>query len=371
MDIWSLGCVLDVVCTWLVKNWTYVEEYSERRRIEFKKTGRSKEEDDCFHNGKDELLNCVRQNHYELAQDVRQSDYITKKVLKMIKGDMLRSSGARQDAKYLCHEVEKMIGEAEAKLHKTTRGFKSFETDPGNGLGLFSEPALEPPEPPGNTPPLNYNPPRPPLSQSGTIFQPPFVHGGSPISNGHPHFNPQGQTRYEYPTYGQTYPVEDDTANSWEPTLPGTRRVSASPHRHPSHYSHREPRSHVQLQGEAEESIYNPLVGATRGAHRISNHENQNLPIPGSSPTTPERNLRAPHEDLRMQRDSAHEPAQGSLQRQKPLPVWEVEDALKWKRVKKDPKNYERIRIPDDNHDLEKLKGRDHVRVLLSTSFIC
>ncbi|KAL8793424.1 MAG: hypothetical protein Q9195_004010 [Heterodermia aff. obscurata] len=378
VDIWSLGCVLSVVCTWVVYNWTYVEEYSKRRRIEVKKTGRFTEEDDCFHNGKDELLNCVDQNHNELAKDVRARDYITKKVLKMIKEDMLRPSqisDARRKARYLCHEVEKMIREAEAELLKNTRGSQSFEiTHPDNGLGPLSESALEPPEPPGTARRSNYNPWHPPLLSSEMILRRPVVHGASPISNGQPYLDPQGQMSHEHSICRQANLVEDEIADSFEPTISGTIRPSTLPHRPSNPYSHRKPSALALSRGPAEDSIYNPLIdftggtSARRSGYRITSLENQYLPVPGSSPTTPERNLNVPREDPRMQPYSAQESTLQGLQHQKSLPVWHVEDALRWKRVQKDPKNYERIKIPDDNGDLEKLKGRDHVFVIDNTS---
>lgn len=350
--------MLSEVATWVVCNWKTVEEYRARRRIEVKRTRLFNEDADCFHNGKDELLNCVDQNHNELAQHVRPLDYVTQKVLKMIKDDMLRPSqfiGARRNASDLNLTVDHIVREAQSMT----------SMHPDNSLNSFSGPALIPPEPPGHT--RRLTPPQPPYLPE-MILQPSLFPGGSLTRNGQPHIIPQG---YERSMYRQTQLVEDETANSLEPTISGTRRASTLPQRPSGRYSHKS--ALAMFEGQAEDPSCIPLIEHTGGisartsGHRISNHENQNLPVPGSSPTTPERTLKSPRGDLRMQRYSASE----SLQHPKALPVWQVEDALKWKRVKKDPKNYERIIIPDVNDDLEKLKGRDHVRTLSSTLGIC
>ena len=381
VDIWSLGCVLSEVCTWVVFNWTYVEEYSKQRRNEVKKTGRFEEEEDCFHNGKDELLNCVDQIHTRLALDVRPRDYITKKVLKMIKDDMLRPdqiSGARRPANYLCHEVENMIREAEKELLNSTRGSQSFEsTHPDNGLRLFSGPPLIPPEPPNNIRRLNYNPPPPPFFQSETIPQRPFVHGGSPITNGQPRSTPRRQIGDEYSNYQQNNHDENSNTDKFEPAMSGPERASTVPHRPPSHYTYNRPGPLATSQDPAEDPFFSSPTGYSgansvgRSSHRISNLRNQHSPVPGSPPTTPERTSDAPRSGLRIQDYSRKESPTENLQSQTPLPEWPVEDAQKWKRGKKDPKNHERINMPSDNDHLDNLKGRDHVGMLSSVLHIC
>ena len=370
VDIWSLGCVLSVIVTWLVCNWQTVQEYSTRRRLEVKKTGRFKEEDDCFHNGKDALLDCVRQNHIELAQNVRPRDYVTPEVIKMIDDDMLRPSqpiDTRRKARYLCHEVDRMLREAEEEVSKATQGARSLTNMlPDNSLGSFSGPPLIPPEPPEHTRRLNYNPPLQSPYQPETIQRRPrrpLLPESSFLINGQTHLIPRGRIDYEHSNYQQTIFEEEDTANNLDP-MSSLGRASILPHRPCSRYSHRRPGALALLQDQAEDPFCTPLTDYTGGTsgerldHRMSNHENQNLPVPDSSPITPERKLEVPREELRMQH-------------QKPLPVWQVKDALKWKRVKKDPRNHERINIPGDKNDLEKLKGRDHVRMLSLTFCIC
>ena len=359
VDVWSLGAVLSEVATWVVCNWNTVEEYRARRRIEVKKTHLFNEDADCFHNGKDELLNCVEQNHKELVQHVRRLDYVTRKVLKMIKDDMLRPSqliGARRNAHYLCQAVQRIVGE--------TPSLTNLQ-HPDNRLGSFSGPALTPPEPPGHA--RQLTPPQLPY-QSEMILRRTLSSGSSLPRNGQAHIAPQDQMDYEHSLYRQTYLGEDENANSLEPIMFGTGTPSTFPHRPSSRYS--SINTLALLQDQAENPLYIPPIGFTgatsngRSGHRISIQENQTLPVPGSSPTTPERTLKVPPEDLRTQRYSAQESALEGLQHQKPLPVWRVEDAIKWKLVKKDPKNYELINIPDHNDDLEKLKERDHVRML-------
>ena len=368
VDIWSLGCVLSVVATWVVCNWPTVQEYSTRRRCEIKRTGRFKEEDDCFHNGKDELLNCVEQNHNELEQNIRPRDYVTQKVLKMIKDDMLRPSqsiGARRSALYLCHEVDKMMREAEEGFSKATQGAQSLATrHPDNRSDSYFGPVLISPEPPGNSSRLDYNPPLQSPFHSETIQRRPLLPESSFPINGQTHLIPRGRMDYERSIYQQTIFEENDIASNSDPLVSGLGRASTLPHRPSSRYSHRRPGALTLSQDQAEDPFCTPPIDYTGGTsaerldHRMSNHENQNLPVPDSSPITPERKLEVPREDLRMKH-------------QKPLPVWRVDDALKWKRVKKDPRNHERINIPGDNNDLEKLKGRDHVRMLSLTFRTC
>ena len=342
--------MLSEVATWVVCNWKTVQEYREIRRIEVKRTSRFNEDADCFHNGEDEVLNCVKQHHKELAQDVRSRDYVTKKVLKMIKDDMLRPShhiGARRRASYLSQTVDRIVEKAQS----------STNMHPDNSLDSFSGPILTPPDPPGHS--RRLTPPQSPY-QSEINLQP-SLPGGSFTRNGQPHIIPQD---YGRSVHRQTQLIEDETASSLEPTMSGTRRASTLPHRPSSRYSHRS--TLAAFEGQAEDPFCNPLTdftggtSARRSGQRKSNHENLNLLVPGSSPTTPERDLKSAREELRMQ----HYSAQDSI---KALPVWPLDDALKWKRAQKDPKNYERVNIPDDDGDLEKLKGRDQVRILSST----
>ena len=363
VDIWSLGCVLSVFATWVVYNWSFVQEYSEQRRSEVKNTGRFKEEEDCFHNGKDELLNCVDQNHNELAQSVRPRDYVTRKVLKMIKDDMLRPSqliGARRSAIYLCHEVDKIIREAEEEVSKATQGAQSLTARRPDNSPFYPVPVLISPEPPGHTNPLNYNPPLQSPYQSETIRRRPFFPESSFTTNGQTHYTPRGRMDYEHSVYQPTCLHEDGNASNMEPTMSGLGSASALPHPPSSRYPQRKPTPLALSQREAEDPfILTYHAGGTlagRLGHRMSDHENESLPVPGSSPAMPELNLRNPSHVLGTQND-------------KPLPVWQVEDAQKWKRIRKDPKNSERIHIPGDNNDLERLKGRDHVRMPSSTFY--
>ena len=348
VDVWSLGAVLSEVTTWVVCDWETVEEYRWRRRTEVKRTCRFNEDADCFHDGKDEVLDCVDQHHNELAQNVQSRDYVTREVLNMIKNDMLRPSyhiNARRTAQYLCQRVDLIVEAAQQPLAKM---------HPDNSLGPVSGPVLIPPDPPGHRPSRRLTPAQPP-------YQPSPLPGGSFTINGLPRIITQD---YEHSPFRQTQLVKDETANNLEPTM------STPPHRPSSRYSHRS--APTVFKGQDEDPFYNPLTDFTGGTsvggsgHGISNYENQNLPVPGPSPIRPERSSKSPREDLRMQRYSKQE----SLQHQKSLPVWQVEDALRWKRIKKDPMNYEHINIPDVNGDLEKLKGRDHVRTLSSTMCI-
>ena len=61
--------------------------------------------------------------------------------------------------------------------------------------------------------------------------------------------------------------------------------------------------------------------------------------------------------------DPFQSPNENQLQHRDPLPVWPVEEALRWRRVEKDRKNNEVVHMPTEQR-LDDLAKRDHVRGL-------
>ena len=164
------------VVTWVARNWDAVLEYRQQRKRETQRILGFRD-GDCFHDGKDKLLNTVDENHAELVRNVRACDHVTKPVLEMIKNDMLRSreSYGRRNANYLCIQSTQLIQEAEKVLGETKLARPSPTVSlPGSDTWL-PEPRLIPPEPPQDSTQPISRPAHPPR----------LVHNGLHTSSGY------------------------------------------------------------------------------------------------------------------------------------------------------------------------------------------
>ena len=98
MDIWSFGCVLSEVATWLVYGTTGPEQY---RTLRSKSHNVNFRDSDSFHNGLD-VLACVPAHHESLRRALqRKGDTITQSILTLIDSSMLTPKDQRRDARDL------------------------------------------------------------------------------------------------------------------------------------------------------------------------------------------------------------------------------------------------------------------------------
>lgn len=87
-DSWSLGCVYSEVTTWLVHDYTRLQDFREARRQVTRKRKTDSPYVGSFHNGWD-LLQCVRDHHHLLRQSIRRLDSFTDVVLDAVENLML------------------------------------------------------------------------------------------------------------------------------------------------------------------------------------------------------------------------------------------------------------------------------------------
>ena len=98
VDIWSFGCVLSEVATWLVGGTKGLEHY---RTLRTKSHNVDFRDSDSFHNGLD-VLPCVPAHHESLREALQsQGDTITQDILTLIDSYMLKSKDQRRDARDL------------------------------------------------------------------------------------------------------------------------------------------------------------------------------------------------------------------------------------------------------------------------------
>ncbi|KAL8748261.1 MAG: hypothetical protein Q9184_007455 [Pyrenodesmia sp. 2 TL-2023] len=370
VDVWSLGCVLSEVATWVACNWAWVGEYRTRRRMEIKKTLESRENDDFFHNGVNDILETVRTIHAHLVDSVRACDYVTEEVIKMISNDMLRTSelNARREARYLAFQSGHIIEEAKKKLDKTADRFTcAGSTAHSINPQSPTEVVLIPPEPV----PLNFDPPTQPpydsdLSQRQSVLQ----HGSGSNSA---HSRPASHTpRERQPTSIQgTDSEHQDNGGHLQWTLSYSDRAKTLPQRasRPSgtqHVSSMLGQSQASMPCRRRPECYNSQsvfddLGLQLGDNLGSHHA-----IAKTSTSTQADVLSAQTNGVVTYEQAAQRPHTAHSPQQR---YWSVEDALHWKRVKKDPKNRERVQIPSEYHkDLEGMDQQDHAFLIDNSS---
>ncbi|KAK8038980.1 hypothetical protein PG993_007391 [Apiospora rasikravindrae] len=96
IDIWSLGCVLSEIITWIVFGRQGVLVYDKLRQIAIKqlrgsRSPRQPTADDAFHDGQ-EVLGAVTDWHQHLRASMRKSDTATSEILDLIDSKMLQSA---------------------------------------------------------------------------------------------------------------------------------------------------------------------------------------------------------------------------------------------------------------------------------------
>ena len=153
VDIWSLGCILSEAAVWVVQGWDGLKAY---RSLRHNETARIHKFDDqgCFHNSK-HLLDSVKQTHHEISRQVRERDFVTKKVVGWTESgsgmqvtgiihEMLNTPDRRPSAAQAQGRVEDAVIEAQRALteHISTPSRRSH-TEPSRKR---LTPPVKPPE---------------------------------------------------------------------------------------------------------------------------------------------------------------------------------------------------------------------------------
>lgn len=324
---------------------------------------RFRENDDFFHNGDNDLLETVSINHANLVDSVRPCDFVTKEVIKMISDDMLRRSelDARRNARYLVNQSDLIIKGAEKKLEKTTDRFTSAgPAAPSINLKSPTEGVLIPPDPV----PWNFDPPAQPLYKSDSAQRQSVIRNGS-RSNDVPSRPASHTPREHQPTTIQgTYFEHQDNGGDLQRTLPYSDRAKTLP----QHASRPSGTQHVSsMLGQFQSSMplrrrpenYNSQSVFNDPGHQLGDILGSHHAITNPSTSTQADVLSAQTNGVVTYEQAAQSPPTVHIPQQR---HWSLEDALHWKRAKKDPKNRERVHIPSEYRmDLEGLNKRDHV----------
>ena len=116
VDVWSLGCVFLLGCTWIAKGPQGILDFADRRRKAIGNLSYRMADEDCFHDGS-QPLDAVVDWLRLLRQDLNPEDFITGRVLDMIKVMLHRSPDKRHDAESLQASAEMMLESARHSLH--------------------------------------------------------------------------------------------------------------------------------------------------------------------------------------------------------------------------------------------------------------
>lgn len=110
VEIWSIGCILSEVATWITEGMPKVLEYRRRRAMEVH-SKISRNEELFFHNYK--VLEAVKQMHEEIKQNSRPTDRITDAVIqRLVKAMMIIDHHARAPATHFLDQSRQILDEA-------------------------------------------------------------------------------------------------------------------------------------------------------------------------------------------------------------------------------------------------------------------
>ena len=424
VDIWSLGCVYSELARWMKNQYPGVQAYRRERRSEISKIPEFRDAD-CFHNG-DAMLTAVRESHRKSTTNLRTGDYITKAVVERMIPDMLDISLARPTAEKLWYKSKSILAEARQELNCSNYP-ASGERRASRSVMSRSQtvPQDGPPAPPN--PPPDISPPQSPTSdgsyqQEEIPYRPKrrSQHGRGDPDRISPLQSPIS-------TDGQKRQGPDSIAEGhvWTPNPPGRGNPRRTPH--PSRYTDRSDISAKESLKQAiqTDAFVGPHsessgMGAGRGIvmnggsprkirHRYSDDSEQMWQAGPSrrsnSPDEMEHMAFPPtrHSRHMSRGESSHsrvasdnstlsttlEPAAQPSHAESPIPTpqmrglpsapavqrtansstppperWSVEEALEWKRDRKDSG----IQKPIPNPQLhDRLRKRDHVCYSLFT----
>ncbi|KAF2085973.1 kinase-like protein [Saccharata proteae CBS 121410] len=134
VDLWSLGCIFSEVAVWIVEGFEGLEDYRLQRREATSKIP-GFEDSGCTHDG-EEVLGTVLDKHESLCADKRNSDIITKGVIRIVENDMLVRSGSRPSAKVLWDKSDQLLHQAQKpQFHTGPTSRSTSGIDIGQNIG--------------------------------------------------------------------------------------------------------------------------------------------------------------------------------------------------------------------------------------------
>ena len=174
VDIWSVGCVLSEVATWINHDWSRVEEYRRRRRNDMRENTGNPTAGDSFHDGFD-LLSSVKQTHEELVENCRRNDDVTPRIVSEMIQKMLHIGRDKPEASYFFNKSEEIINRAERLLASRDQE-QTASTNVGvRTNNILRQPTPLPPNPRPHTPVASDPQSRHPVSQKRQSKQPPYM----------------------------------------------------------------------------------------------------------------------------------------------------------------------------------------------------
>ncbi|KAL8653142.1 MAG: hypothetical protein Q9226_003967 [Calogaya cf. arnoldii] len=122
-DIWSMGCVISEVATWVTEGCPKLFEYRRRRQQEIaQKSGVSSTGEDRFHHVS-EVLETVKAIHAEIEHNSRRYDYITPCVVeKLVKAMVRPHPYHRGAAQFLLESATEILKDARRKQDAIRNG---------------------------------------------------------------------------------------------------------------------------------------------------------------------------------------------------------------------------------------------------------
>ena len=396
VDIWSLGCIFSEAVRWLPLRHRGVVDYTEERKAEINAI-LAFDGVDCFHDGQ-KVLGAVHKSNEIARQSLLRRDFITDKVIEMI-DDMLAPAGDRPNTHFLWKKQLRILERARQNLASQLISQES---------NIYFPPRLVPE--PHHTHPVQglstspRMPPVLPLDFRQEIAIRPAVHPTQLSSRGPPHiqadkrnstvlgdqkallrYSPDPLTEIgdEKWASSPSSRISAETASQYTSPVPSPSQQSPYeytnyPYQNQSNLEdviHEQvwgPASTVHRQGSrnsprgtsqmsASANIRNSALAATISQSTNTNQgqeQRQDLPIQvlSTKPTDPPSPLQRQQEQPQQQHTPR--PAVGQNPESHYL---SLQDALIWRTECKDTKTHVQGLA---NHLLNRLKDRDHVRVV-------
>lgn len=116
-DIWSLGCVLSEVASWIGSGTTGLNYYRDMRRLDHNWGSiRALENSDCFHDGV-KVLQSVTKHHNDIIPDkLLKGDSITEEVLEIVRLMLERQPEDRHNARHLRTMINRKLESSRGML---------------------------------------------------------------------------------------------------------------------------------------------------------------------------------------------------------------------------------------------------------------
>lgn len=146
-DIWSLGCVLHELLTWVVLGRDGLTQYRCSRREEIAQIPRFADAD-CFHDGSDRLQSVSDVTEkIRSAELSRNADYIICQLLSIVEGMLESDPEARPDAINVSKRFDQRIKEAEQRYNiRFSDHLTAPRTPPGRPPYLSRAETLQTPD---------------------------------------------------------------------------------------------------------------------------------------------------------------------------------------------------------------------------------